>query len=177
MTRVSIVKERQAPLTDAYTHDSKNAWITDVAIIEGKNFDDPFHTSVSINDELMVNFKIGVHRAVGGHHDHPNSGDILCASLASCFETVLRMVANRMYIKLEMTKVKATANVDVRGTLMIDKTVPVAFQSMGLDIEIKADELVPKKKIQILLSATEQSCIVFQTLKKGIPIVIKSTIL
>ena len=173
----SIIKERQQPLMESYVKNPQTAWITDMAIIEGKNLDDPLHTSVSINGELKVDFSIGVHRAVGGNHDFPNSGDLLCASLASCFETVLRMVADRLQITLLKTKVIATAFVDVRGTLMMDKSVPVGFQSMTLDVEIKVHNSVEKGMVAVLLKATEKSCIILQTLIKGIPVQVNTRIL
>lgn len=177
MSGSSIIKERQQPLMSSYVENPKAALITDMAIIEGANLHDPLHTSVSINEELRVDFPIGVHRAVGGDHDFPNSGDLLCAALASCFETALRMIANRLQITLLKTKVIATANVDVRGTLMVDKDVPVGFQSMGLNIEITVLSAVPTELADKLLKATERSCIVLQTLLRGTPINIQASIL
>ena len=173
----SIVKERQQSLIENYITDPSAAWITDVAVIEGKDLTDPFHTAVCINDELEVNFPIGVHRAVGGHHDFPNSGDLLCASLASCFESALRLIANRLQIVLYKTKVRATANVDVRGTLRVDVNVPVGFQTMGLEVEITLNKSVKEEMANKLIKATEQSCIVLQTLIKGIPVGVDAKIL
>jgi len=177
MISSSIIKERQQPLIAGYLENPEAAWITDMAIIEGKNLDDPLHTSVAINEELKVDFKIGVHRAVGGHHDFPNSGDLLCAALASCFETALRLIANRLQITLIKTKVVATANADVRGTLMVDKEVPVGFQSMGLEIEITVFNSVPTELADKLIKATERSCIVLQTLLRGTPVNVHSSII
>jgi len=177
MTLSSIVKERQQSLMAQYVVNPQAAWITDVAVIEGKNLDDPFHTSVSINDELTVDFPIGVHRAVGGHHDFPNSGDLLCAALASCFETALRMIANRLQIVLLKTYVRATAQVDVRGTLRVDVNVPVGFQTMGLHVEITVPRTVKEEMATKLLKATEQSCIVLQTLLRGTPVQVEARIL
>jgi len=166
----SIVRERQQPLMDHYVTNPRAALITDMAFIEGRNYDDPLHSSVFINEELKIPFSIGVHRAVGGLHDFPNSGDLLCASLASCFETSLRLIANRMHIEIEETKIVATAIVDVRGTLMVDRNVPVAFQSMGIEIRLKTVNTIKDEMIEKLLNATERCCIVYQTIKKGIPI-------
>jgi uncharacterized OsmC-like protein len=177
MTDKSIVKERQQPLMSTYLENPGAAWITDVAIIEGKDLNDPLHTSVSINEELQLDFPIGVHRAVGGYHDFPNPGDLLCAALASCFESTLRMIANRLQITLIKTKIKATANVDVRGTLMINKDVPVAFQHMGLEVEITVSNTVQKELADKLIKATERSCIVLQTLLRGTPVNVNTTIL
>ena len=177
MNNNSIVQKRQQPLMDTYVKNPKAAWITDVAVIDGEKLDDPFHTSVNINEELKMCFPIGVHRAVGGLHDFPNPGDLLCASLASCFESTLRMIANRLQIGLEKTKVKATADVDVRGTLMLNRDVPVGFQSMCLEIEIRVDNSTKKEMVYKLLKGTERCCIVYQTLKQGTPIHINTKVL
>jgi uncharacterized OsmC-like protein len=172
----SIIKERQEPLISIYIGNPKAAWVTDMAFIEGKNLNDPLHTSVSINEELKIDFPIGIHRAVGGYHDFPNPGDLLCASLASCFESALRMIADRMQITLIKTIVIATANADVRGTLMIDKNVPVGFQSMGLEIEITILSSVKSELAEKLIKASERSCVVLQTLNQGIPVHVNSRI-
>jgi uncharacterized OsmC-like protein len=173
----SIIKERQQPLIADYIKNPGAAWITDMAVIEGKDLHDPLHTTVTINEELKVNFPVGVHRAVGGYHDFPNSGDLLCAALASCFDTVLRMIANRLQITLIKTTVIATANVDVRGTLMVDKNVAVGFQSMGLEVEITVFNSVPIELAEKLIKATERSCIVLQTLLRGIPVNVNAKII
>lgn len=164
----SLVKQRQLPLIETYLEDPKKAWITDVAFVEGKDFDKPFNTSVYINDELQENFKIGVHRALGGYHDMPNPGDMLCATLASCFESTLRMIAERLGIQLEYTFVKAEAHVDVRGTLMVNRNVPVAFQSIDLNVNVRT--VNESSRLPLLLKATENSCVIFQTLKLAIPV-------
>jgi hypothetical protein len=77
---------------------------------------------------------VGVHRAVGGPHDAPTPGDILCAALAACQDSTVRMVANLMGVELEFLEVEVTADADVRGALAIDMQVPVGFQSMRCDV-------------------------------------------
>ena len=134
----SIVHQRHIVLNEKYRKDSASAWITDSAEVIGINLHDPFRTSVSINDKMKVPFKIGVHKAVGGDHDFPNPGDLLCASLASCFESTIRLISNKLGIELIETRINTNAQVDVRGTLMIDKSVPVEFQSMHIDALIIA---------------------------------------
>jgi len=60
MKNKSIVITRQQPLIENYFISPEEAWVTDVAIVEGKNISDPFHTSVSINEELKTAFPVGV---------------------------------------------------------------------------------------------------------------------
>ncbi|WP_200974522.1 OsmC family protein [Echinicola sp. 20G] len=161
------VKEKQQRLAEIYSSDASKAWITDMAVIQGQDLHDPFHNTVIINEEIKIPFRAGVHHAVGGLNDLPNPGDLLCASLAVCFESTLRMIANRLNIKLLKTLVKVTAEVDVRGTLVLDKSIPVGFQKMTIALNIATDrpDFEPT-----LIKATEYSCIVYQTIRKGIPI-------
>jgi uncharacterized OsmC-like protein len=165
----SEVYRRQIELSKVYGKNPEDALVIDWARVDGKNLSDPFRTDVSINSELKVPFQVGVHRAVGGDHDSPNPGDLLCAALAACFESTLRMIASRLEIELFKTTITVTAKIDVRGTLILDKTVPVGFQSMHLAIEIGARK-ISDKMIHILINATKRSCVIYQTLKKGLPI-------
>jgi uncharacterized OsmC-like protein len=124
---------------------------------------------------MKTPFKIGVHKAVGGDHDFPNPGDLLCASLASCFESTIRLISNKLGINLIETKISATAQIDVRGTLMIDKSVPVEFQSMHINALVIAKN-TNEKLLHVLIEGAERSCIVYQTIKKGIPISLNTNI-
>lgn len=169
MRHQSEVLERQKPLIASYLVQPEKAWITDVAIVKGQHFNDPFHTEVLANNELESPIPIGVHRALGGLHDAPNPGDILCTALAACFESTLRLIANRLGVRLVETEVKATAEVDVRGTLMVDKSVPVAFQRMSLYINVTCEQ-ASNELIKTMLKATERSCVILQTLKLAVPV-------
>ncbi|WP_411030700.1 OsmC family protein [Spongiimicrobium sp. 3-5] len=162
---------RQSKLNEQYLKDPKLAMITDCAEVLGKDLHDPFRTTVTINKELQVPFRVGVHSAVGGDHDHPNPGDMLCATLASCLESTLRMIANRFDITLTYTRVRVSALVDVRGTLRIDLTTPVGFQSMHVELEVAAKGL-NKKVLNTLIQGSKKSCIIYQTLIKTLPITI-----
>jgi uncharacterized OsmC-like protein len=171
----SVVHQRHILLNDKYSGDPASAWITDSAEVIGLNLHDPFRTTVSINDKMKVPFKIGVHKAVGGDHDFPNPGDLLCASLACCFESTIRLISNKLGIELIETKIRANAQVDVRGTLMIDKSVPVEFQSMHIDALIIAKN-TNEKLLETLIKGAKHSCIVYRTIKKGIPITLNTDI-
>ncbi|WP_299526002.1 OsmC family protein [uncultured Lutibacter sp.] len=165
----SVVHQRHLLLNEKYRKDAALAWITDSAEVIGINLQDPFRTSVFINNTMKVPFKVGVHKAVGGDHDFPNPGDLLCASLASCFESTIRLIANKLEIELLETKIKATAQIDVRGTLMIDKSIPVEFQSMHINailIAINSNE----KLLNTLIRGAKNSCIIYQTITQGTPV-------
>ncbi len=169
MNKISTVWRNQKPLYEEYKSKPELAKITDVAWIKSDNLNDPFHTKVMLNDELNYAIPVGCHRAVGGLHDFPNPGDLLAASLASCFENTLRMIANRFNIRINSTDIKVTAHVDVKGTLVIDRTTPVGFTAIDLGIKLTSigtDVGILAK----LMQGVEHCCVVYQTLKNSVKI-------
>lgn len=108
---------------------------------------------------------VGVHRALGGLHDAPTPGDILCSALAACQDSSVRMVANLLGVGLEFLEVTVTGNVDVRGTMMVDRSVPVGFQSMCCDVRLRVKAGTDPCLVGKLKAAAEQSCVVLQTLR------------
>lgn len=165
----SVVLQRQLLLNERYQNNPASALIIDFSEVIGTNLHDPFRTSVSINEDMRIPFKVGVHKAVGGDHDFPNPGDILCGALAACFESTLRMISNRLGVVLVETRIKVSAKVDVRGTLMIDKSVPVGFQSMHIEAALIANNS-NEMMLNAIVKGAEHSCIVYQTIKQGIPV-------
>ncbi|HKJ46677.1 MAG TPA: OsmC family protein [Balneolales bacterium] len=112
----------------------------------------------------------GIHYALGGYHDAPNPGDLLCAALASCLDSTIRIIAERLRIRLTFLEVDITADVDLRGTLLVDRDVPVGFQKMRCKVNLEAEDGTDPKLIQRLLKASEHSCVNMQTLLSGISI-------
>ena len=109
---------------------------------------------------------VGVHGAIGGMHDAPMPGDILCAALAACQDSAVRMVANLLDIDLEFISVEVTGGgVDVRGTMAIDKQVPVGFQSRRCVARLRAKEGTKPERLEKLRLAAEHCCVVQQTLR------------
>jgi uncharacterized OsmC-like protein len=113
---------------------------------------------------------VGIHRALGGDHDQPNPGDILCAALAGCFDTTFRILAARLGVPLEALAVEVRGEVDARGTLAVDRSVPVGFQRLTCRLRVRPGRGVPPEKLQRLMDATERACVVLQTLRHGVPV-------
>ncbi|SEP24064.1 Uncharacterized OsmC-related protein [Salinihabitans flavidus] len=168
-TMTALVKERQEPLQDRYKTAPDEARITDHAIAES-GAADPFHGTVKVGDGQSAPWDFGIHRAIGGDHDLPNPGDILCAALAACLDSTLCMIAARMGVPLESLEVSVNARVDVRGCLMVDRTVPTGFQRIEVDVLLEVTEGVEPAQIKMLTSTAEQCCVVLQTLREGVPV-------
>ena len=104
----------------------------------------------------------GLHPAAGGTGADICSGDMLLEALVACAGVTLRAVATAMEIPLRAGTIRAEGDVDFRGTLGVDRTVPVGFRAIRLAVELDTD--APQEKIDKLLQLTERYCIVFQTL-------------
>lgn len=159
------VQENQLPLRKQYHKSPDAAWVTDFAKTKGKDANDPFHSIVEPMLDSGVSIPVGVHRAVGGLHDAPTPGDILCAALAACQDSTIRMIANILGIELDYLDVEVTAEVDVRGTMAIDQNVPVGFQSILCKVRLGAKDGTNPKLITKLQEAAERCCVVQQTLR------------
>ena len=165
----NIVKMRQDPLCAHYRHTPADAWIADHAKASSLGHD-PFHGTVVVGEGQSAPLAFGIHRAIGGDHDLPNPGDLLCASLAACMDATLRMIAERAGVTLESLEVEATAFADVRGCLMVDRDTPVGFQRIELDIRIKATDGCEPTRVKTLVSTAERSCVILQTLRGNLAI-------
>ena len=166
MPRSSVVNDNQLPLRDLYKQNPDKAQIEDHAIARGDDPADPFHSLVQPMPGTGGSLPVGVHRGVGGLHDAATPGDILCAALAACQDSTIRMVANLLGVELESLEVEVRGEVDLRGTLMVDKSVPVGFQKMHCDVRLKAKEGTKQELLDILSSASQASCVVQQTLRQ-----------
>lgn len=106
----------------------------------------------------------GLHPATGGDGTHVCSGDMLLQALVACAGVTLRSVATSMEIPVNGT-VRAEGDLDFRGTLGVDKQVPVGFQAIRLIFDL--DSAAPDEQLQKLLELTERYCVVWQTLARG----------
>lgn len=75
------------------------------------------------------------------------------------------MVANLPGIELTFLEVRVTAEIDVRGTLGVSRDVPVGFQSIRCDINLRVKEGTRHELLEKLKIAAEHCCVVQQTLR------------
>ena len=159
------VFNNQKPLKAKYKEAPQSAMVIDHARTSGEVASDPFHSKVEPMDGCGISIPVGVHAAVGGLHDAPTPGDLLCAALAACQDSAVRMVANLLGVELTELEVRVTAAADVRGAMAMDPAVPVGFQSITCDVRLKAKEGTPPELLEKLSVAAERCCVVQQTLK------------
>lgn len=164
-----IMETRQQPLAKTYKKHPTRAWVTDVARTQWRT-DDPLHGGILFGPDECGPYPIAVHAAVGGDGDGPVPGDVLCGALASCLDSTVRVVSDRFRAGLERLSVHVTAEVDVRGTLCLDPEVPVAFQRMTVEVDLVLSEGTPARLRDRILETAEHCCVVYQTLRRALPI-------
>lgn len=131
------LRKRQAEIEVRYRRDPDEALIVDHGRTTTASPGEPFHTTAVPGEDYGISIPIGVHRGVGGPHDQPNLGEMLCTTLAACLDTSIRMVAHLMGIELDELDVHVTGRVDLRGTLAMSDDVDVRFEDMHCDVHVK----------------------------------------
>lgn len=161
------IRKRQAVLKAGYLSHPDTAIVVDYACTNSEtvNANHALHSQVMLDKHNPTTVPVGVHTALGGDSDQPTPGDILCGAVAACFDSTLRIIANGMGVNLTSLAVTVTGRVDVRGTLLLDKDVPVAFQTFNIAVSLEGQTPIPERQKAMLLAATERSCVVMQTLK------------
>lgn len=165
--KIAKLLPRQVPLRMLYKMSPKKAWVTDTAITSSDRVaaDQPLYGHVTFGKGIASEQPIALHKAVGGRSDLPVPGDLLAAAVASCLDSTTRAVANLFRIKLKKLSIDVCLGVDIRGTLRMDKTVPVGFQKADIKVDIDAEGDIPRQKIEKLIASAEKSCVVIQSLK------------
>lgn len=167
------IRALQAPLRAKYVRDPVQAAVVDAAWTEGCDCATPMLGWVHFGSHATSSAEYGVHAAIGGTHAAPVPGDLLCAALASCQESSLRMVANVLGVRLLELQVNVRAAVDVRGTLGISALVPVAFQSLQVGVRLRPAPDTHPQRLRQMVRAAERACVVLQTLRAGVPVTLK----
>jgi uncharacterized OsmC-like protein len=115
--------------------------------------------------------RAGLHSSTGGDGSDACSGDMLLDALVACAGVTLRSVATAMGVSLDSVSVRAEGVFDARGTLGIDRSVPVGVQDVVVSIEVTTD--VDDAALERLARSTERYCVVGQSLKESPRVVIK----
>jgi uncharacterized OsmC-like protein len=162
----TTLRALQAPLKERYREDPGSAR-TPLSATGG--FTEPGVTCTV--DGFAGPVRAGLHEATGGDGAHACSGDMLLEALAACAGVTLRSVATAMDLDLGEVSVRADAVFDARGTLGIDREVPVGIQGATVVVEITGE--VDEGRLERLATTTERYCVVGQSLREPARIVIR----
>jgi uncharacterized OsmC-like protein len=158
----ATLRSRQAPIKERYKSDRQAAQITLRA--KGTLDESRIACKVETGRALAV---AGLHPATGGSGLELCSGDMLLEALVACAGVTLKAVATALEIPLRSASVSAEGDLDFRGTLGVSKDAPVGFAAIRLAFVIDSD--APQEKLDQLIKLTERYCVVYQTIRGGVP--------
>ncbi|HBE70303.1 MAG TPA: peroxiredoxin [Planctomycetaceae bacterium] len=104
----------------------------------------------------------GLHSAAGGDGSLACSADMLLQSLVACSGVTFAAVATAMSISIRSATVEATAQMDFRGTLGIDREASIGLFAVNLAFTI--DSPADDASLAKLVSLSERYCVILQTL-------------
>jgi uncharacterized OsmC-like protein len=153
------LRATQQPIKDSYRLDPEKAQITLSA--RGSDSDDgPVSCSVDIGRML---YEAQAHPGVGGPGTGACSGDLLLGALAACAQLTCQMVATAMGIEANRIETMVEGDLDLRGTLGLDREVGAGFTEIRVRFEVDAPNAT-QEELEGLHRKSERYCTVFQTL-------------
>lgn len=161
----------QSPLRERYKTDPAAAMVVTSARSVAYDPTDPQHCVVSPVEFPGTEIRSGLHAAAGGSGDVPCSGDILASALAICEEATVRSVAANMGVPLKAVSVEVDIEWDFRGTLGVDRDVPVGAKRIEVRSKVVVAEGVNLERARRMLGAAEKYCATLQTLRTGVPVI------
>jgi uncharacterized OsmC-like protein len=148
----------QAPLKQRYRDDPASARIP--ARAEAVlSTDDIACTIVGRSGPVVA----GLHPAAGGNGELACSADMLLEALVACAGVTLRAVATAMGVAIRSGKIVAEGVWDARGTLGIDRNVPVGLTEITLRFDVDCD--ADAARLERMIQTTERYCVILQTLR------------
>lgn len=151
------LRELQAPLKQRYKDDPGSAATPLHA--SGRTAEDGISFTV---DGWAGPVRAGLHEATGGDGSDACSGDMLLDAVLGCAGVTLRSVATAMGLGLRSATGAATGSFDARGTLGLDRDVPVGVTDLRLVFTVDAD--ADDAQLAKLAQLTERYCVVAKSL-------------
>lgn len=151
------LRAAQAPLKQRYKDDPSAAR---TPISARGSFADPGVTATIETPAGTV--RAGLHRATGGDGRDACSGDMLLEALLACAGVTLRSVATAMSLDVRAADLTAEGVFDARGTLGVDRTVPVGVTDVIVTATVDTD--ATDDQLERLAALTERYCVVGQSL-------------
>lgn len=106
-----------------------------------------------------------------GNNEGANPVEYLLHALAGCVTTTTVVHAAARGIKIESISTKLVGQIDLQGFLGLDDSVPVGYESIQIDMDIKAD--CSDEELDDLLSFTRDHSPVCNTVCRPVPVTLK----
>jgi uncharacterized OsmC-like protein len=154
------LRATQEPLKERYRAEPSAARVT-LTARGSQQGELPISCNVDLGRAL---YEAQAHVGVGGAGTAACSGDLLLGALAACAQITAQMVAAAMGLDARV-EVTAEGELDLRGTLGLDREVPAGFDALRLRFEVDAPGATDEQ-VAALLRKAERACTVLQTLRR-----------
>lgn len=154
------LREIQQPIKEGYKQDPSTARVT----LRAKGTEAATGSMACNVDIGRAIMEAQAHTGVGGPGTGACSGDMLLGALAGCAQLTAQLVAEAMGIQTRSLEVTVEGDLDLRGTLGIDRSVPVGFSDIRIGFEIDAD--LTDEELASFQRKVERYCVVLQTLRQ-----------
>ncbi|MFT4974249.1 MAG: putative OsmC-like protein [Myxococcota bacterium] len=168
----SLVARRQDPLRTLYRADPSQALSYKEVRTLYTGATDAVHGQVLPAGFPEVAWDFGIDDTVGGFDDLPNPGHLLCAALAACMDSTVRMIADRLGVPVERLEVVVSGDADVRGCLAISRAVRPGFRQLQCRLVLELGPGVDPQVGAKLVQQAELLCVTLDTLRNGTPITV-----
>ena len=163
------LRAKQLPIKDRYKQSPAEALVTLHA--SGKVLVDDQQCLLDTHAGVS---RAGLHMAAGGTGDDACSGEMLLEALVACAGVTFSAVATNMSLAIKSCEIVAKAKMDFRGTLGVDRAAPVGLTELELIFQVDSD--ATRESIDKLIQLTERYCVIYQTLKNGVPTIRSSAV-
>ena len=106
-----------------------------------------------------------------GANEGANPVEFLLHALAGCVTTTIVLHAAARGIQIERLATELVGNIDVQGLLALDDTVPVGYEQIQINIDIKAD--CSNEELDELLAFAKEHSPVCNTVCRPVPVMVK----
>ena len=155
----TALRELQAPLKQKYRDDPDSAR---ARMHAEAAFSDP---GVTCTVQTWAGpARAGFHPSTGGDGSDACSGDMLLQALLACAGVTMRSVATAMGVEIRSGELRASSEMDARGTLGISREAPVGLGDIAVVAELDTD--ADDATLTKLAELTERYCVVARTLAR-----------
>ncbi|MEW4487589.1 OsmC family protein [Thalassoglobus sp. JC818] len=153
------LRQLQAPWKEKFRLSSDAAQAT----LSAKGVVDVEHVACRIHESEPHTRTAGLHPMAGGDGTAACAAEMLLEALVGCAGVTFAAVSTAMGLTIEDAQLFVEGDVDFRGTLGIDRSVPVGFTDVRIQFVIKSD--APDETLAKAVELAERYCVVAQTLK------------
>lgn len=106
-----------------------------------------------------------------GNNEGANPVEFLLHALAGCVTTTTVLHAAARGIRIEKLSTELVGNIDVKGLLALDDSVPVGYESISIKMDIEAD--CSEEEIEDLISFAKDHSPVCNTVCRPVPVTLE----